>query len=162
MVRFPLDALPVVEGSLHIGNAVQGTNQGLKETLPDYVRRIRQEHRLSLLDVEGQSRRAGWKIAGSYVSKIENKVARNPSIDKLIGLAFGLGVPLEEVLSIASGKPLQAPEAQEIRLVVMFRELPPDRRDDVMNHVRMLHKQYAVKPTEVKNIDAKKKRPRAA
>lgn len=87
---------------------------------------------------------------------------RNPSIDKLIGLAFGLGVPLEELLSVASGKPLQGREAQEIRLIVMFRELPAERRDDVMNHVRMLHKQYAVKPNQVRNIDAKKKNPRAA
>jgi transcriptional regulator with XRE-family HTH domain len=140
---------------------VQGA-QGVKESLPDYVRRIRQEHRLSLSDVETASRRAGWKIVASYVSRIENGVNRNPSIDKLIGLAFGLGVPLEELLSIASGKPLQGPEAQEIRLVVMFRELPEQRKEDVMNFVRMLHKQYAIKPNQVRNIDAKKKRPRAA
>ncbi len=133
----------------------------MKESLPDYVRRIRQEHRLSLSDVENASRRAGWKIVSTYVSRIENGVNRNPSIDKLIALAFGLGVPLEELLSVASGKPLQNREAQEIRLVVMFRELPEDRRDDVMNFVRMLHKQYAVKPNQVGHI-ASKKKPRAA
>src|SRR5205823_10324004 len=36
-----------------------------------------------------------YKIARSYVSRIENGVARNPSKDKLIGLATGLGVPEE-------------------------------------------------------------------
>jgi transcriptional regulator with XRE-family HTH domain len=135
-------ALPVVEGSLHTSNTVQGTHL-VKESLPDYVRRIRNEHRLSLLDVEAASRRAGWKIAGSYVSRIENGVARNPSIDKLIGLAYGMGVPLEELLAIATGKDLQSGDAEQIRLAVMFRELPEERRADVIRFVRMMHQQYA-------------------
>jgi len=72
--------------------------------LADYVKRIRNSARLSLLDVERQSAHSGYKIAGSYVSRIENGVARNPSKDKLIGLAKGLGVPEEELFAVARGK----------------------------------------------------------
>lgn len=161
MIWFPPDSLPVVQGSRRIGSDAQGA-QTVKEPLRDYVRRIRNEHRLSLLDVERNSRRSGWFVTGSYVSKIENGSARNPSLDKLIGLAYGMGVPLEELLTIAVGKPLSEPEAQEIRLVVMFRELPEDRREDIMQMVRVMHKQHAIKPAEVKSIDAKKRKPRAA
>src|SRR5204862_8099122 len=69
--------------------------------------------RLSLLDVERQSARSGYKIAGSYVSRIENGVVRNPSKDKLIGLAKGLGVPEEEVFAVARGKSLDEPRSEE-------------------------------------------------
>jgi transcriptional regulator with XRE-family HTH domain len=50
--------------------------------------------------------RSGYEIAGRYVSRIENGIARDSSKDKLIGLAKGLGVPEEEVFAVARGKSL--------------------------------------------------------
>src|SRR5947209_4665593 len=49
-----------------------------------------------------------YKIARSYVSRIENGVARNPSKDKLIGLAKGLECrknPDASGFAVARGKP---------------------------------------------------------
>jgi len=126
-------------------------NRQRRESLADYVKRIRNSARLSLLDVERQSARSGYKIAGSYVSRIENGVARNPSKDKLIGLAKGLGVPEEEVFAVARGKSLDEPTAREQRLLSYFRELPRERQDNFMRIAHTLHREHAVESKKKKD-----------
>ena len=73
-----------------------------QEDLADYVRRIRKEKGLSLKDVEEQS---GRRISKGYISQIENRYYINPTRDKLIALALGLGVTEDEIFDIARGKP---------------------------------------------------------
>jgi transcriptional regulator with XRE-family HTH domain len=68
-----------------------------QEDLADYVRRIRKEKGLSLKDVEEQS---GRRISKGYISYYIN-----PTRDKLIALALGLGVTEDEIFDIARGKP---------------------------------------------------------
>ena len=119
-------------------------NRQRRESLADYVKRIRNGARLSLSDVERQSARGGYKIAGSYVSRIENGVARNPSKDKLMGLARGLGVAEEELFAIARGKSLDEPTAREQKLLAYFRELPRDRQEDFMRIAQTLHREHSV------------------
>lgn len=121
-------------------------NRQRREPLADYVRRVRTGARLSLLDVERQSARSGHKIAGSYVSRIENGVARNPSKDKLVGLAKGLGVSEEEVFAVARGKSLDEPSAREQKLLAYFRELPRERQEDFIRIVQTLHRKHSAKP----------------
>jgi transcriptional regulator with XRE-family HTH domain len=121
-------------------------NRQRKESLADYVKRIRNGARLSLSEVGRQSARSGYKIAGSYVSRIENGIARNPSKDKLLGLAKGLGVPEEEVFAVARGKPLEEPIAREQKLLAYFRELPRERQEDFMHIVEVLHRRHSAKP----------------
>lgn len=120
-------------------------NRQRKESLADYVKRIRIGARLSLSEVGRQSARSGYKIAGSYVSRIENGIARNPSKDKLLGLAKGLGVPEEEVFAVARGKSLEDPSAIEQKLLAYFRELPRERQEDFMRIVEALHRRHSVK-----------------
>jgi transcriptional regulator with XRE-family HTH domain len=129
-----------------------------RETLAEYVRRVRNEKNLSLRDVERNSRRAGLKIVGSYVSRIENEIATNPSKDKLVALAAGLVVQEDEVFAKARGKSLQDPSVREEQMLTLFRGLPSDRQDDLMGMLRHLYSQHAVKELPA----AKKKRPRAA
>jgi transcriptional regulator with XRE-family HTH domain len=126
--------------------------------LADYVKRIRNGARLSLSDVERQSARSGYKIAGSYVSRIENGVARNPSKDKLVGLARGLGAPEEEVFAVARGKSLEEPSAREQKLLAYFRELPRERQEDFMRIVKTLHSEHSVGqiPSDKKRTKSKK------
>jgi transcriptional regulator with XRE-family HTH domain len=71
------------------------------ETLADYVRRIRLEKHLSLNDVVRQSDN---QIANSHVSRIENGLTTNITTEKLRSLAKGLGVPEDEIFSVARGK----------------------------------------------------------
>ena len=70
------------------------------ETLPDYVRRVRNEKDLSTADVE---KRSGFGITDGYVSRIENGYIKNVSPEKLKALARGLGVPEDEVFAVARG-----------------------------------------------------------
>jgi transcriptional regulator with XRE-family HTH domain len=120
------------------------------EALADYVRRIRQEKNLSVMDVERESARHGPKIAGSYVNRIENGVARKPSADRLIALAHGLGIQQEELFAVVRGKSLVEPSGIEERFLIRFRELPPARQEDVLKIVDVLHREHAVKPTKIK------------
>ena len=85
-------------------------------------------------------------------------MARNPSKDKLIGLAKGLGVPEEEVFAVARGKSLDEPTAREQRLLSYFSELPRERRDDFMRIAHTQHREHSVKalnPQKSKSRDKK-------
>lgn len=73
------------------------------EDFGDFIRRIRRQKNLSCADVSRQSARFGKRIAGSYVNRIENNFILRPSADRLIALAHGLGVPVEELLARAAG-----------------------------------------------------------
>jgi transcriptional regulator with XRE-family HTH domain len=119
------------------------------ETLAAFVRRIRSEKNLSLTDVERQSGRHGPKIAGSYVSKIENGDNRNPSPEKLKALARGLDVPEEEITAVAFGRaPKTAADARELRFLGYFRELPTDRQDDLIRIAKAFHGAHGKKRSD--------------
>lgn len=72
-----------------------------RETLAEYVRRVRTEKDYSLSRVERNSNGA---IDGSYVNRVENGLIKNVSPEKLKALAKGLNVSEEEITSIAFGK----------------------------------------------------------
>jgi transcriptional regulator with XRE-family HTH domain len=83
------------------------------ESLADYVRRIRNDKNLSLADV---SRRAGFEIKRSHISRIENGEVKNVGVEKLKALARGLEVHFSEVLGVASGSPIELdPHRREVR-----------------------------------------------
>ena len=78
-------------------------------TLRDYVRQVLAELRLkgiSQEEVAERSKRAGAKkkVTQGYISQIVAGDSTNLSLDKLEGLAMGLGVPLRELLRVASGE----------------------------------------------------------
>jgi transcriptional regulator with XRE-family HTH domain len=102
------------------------------EPFGDYVRRIRTAKRLSCADVERRSARFGKPIAGSYVNRIENDPRLNPSVDRLKALAYGLDVPVDEVLAQAIQIAPLKKSPDELRLLARFRELSQQRRMDVL------------------------------
>ncbi len=120
-----------------------------RETLADYVRRVRNERSLSLGDVK---RASGGQIATSHVSRIENGDTRNITVDKLVALARGLDTPADELFAVARGAPLSEPGAEDSLLLTLFHQMPDDRRADVMRIVKVMNKAHAIKPTEVKAI----------
>jgi len=110
------------------------------ESLGNFVRRIRAEKDLSLVDVERESARHGRRIVASYVNRIENDATRHPTADRLVALARGLGIPETELLAVAAGKiPLKRDAADELRLVAKFRELSAERRADVLKMIELWH-----------------------
>src|ERR1700759_763926 len=72
-----------------------------KESLADYVRRIRNEKGLSLKGVEKAS---GGRISSGYIWQIENGETTNPTTDKLQALSRGLSIPQDEIFAIARGQ----------------------------------------------------------
>lgn len=111
------------------------------ETLPDYVRRVRDGRPFS--ELEENSARRGQRISGSYINRIENGVQRKPSGDRLVALAHALGVPVAELMAIASGKPMVKVDARRERLLKSFDSLPEDRQEDILEQLAALEKKYA-------------------
>lgn len=68
-----------------------------RKTPGEYVRRLLDERSLSFKDVE---MRSGGRISHSYVHQIAGGHTRNLTVEKIRGLAVGLGVAEEEVLRV--------------------------------------------------------------
>ena len=106
------------------------------ERFGKFIRRIRNEKRLSLTDVSKQSALCGMHISASYINRIERNPKLNPSAHSLKALALGLGVPVEEVLTRAI-RPLTADEADELSFITRYKELSPQRQSlvsDLIEH----------------------------
>src|SRR5919107_5307455 len=103
------------------------------ENLSDFVRRVRGEKGLSTLDVE---RNSGNRITDGYVSQIENGYVKNVSPEKLQALARGLAVSEDEIFAVARGaKTVGEMPLDEVRVLQFYRELPPERKEDVLAHL---------------------------
>jgi transcriptional regulator with XRE-family HTH domain len=93
-------------------------NMQKPETLAEFVRRIRNEKRLSLNDVQRQS---GNQIANSYVSRIENGIVKNVTPEKLKALAKGLQISEEEIFAVVRGKsPADDPDYKNWKFASLF------------------------------------------
>lgn len=127
-----------------------------RETLADYVRRIRLEKRLSLTDVKRQSH---GLISDAYVSRIENGHSANVSPRMLRALAAGLRVPEDEVFARARGLDVSEPSAEENTLLGVFRQLPAARRKDLMRIAEMFGREHGARPAQVKVTEQKRRKP---
>lgn len=121
----------------------------VQENLADFVRKIRNEKRLSTPDVE---RLSNFEITDGYVSRIENSGVKNVSPEKLSALAKGLGVTEEEIFAIARGKnPNEQAKAEErfISLSVKFTELKGQNRERAEFLIEVLEREIARMAIEV-------------
>lgn len=111
------------------------------ENLSDFVRRVRSEKGLSTLDVE---RNSSNRITDGYVSQIENGYVKNVSPEKLQALAKGLAVSEDEIFAVARGsKTVGELPLDEVRMLQLYRELPPERKEDVLAHLELACKRHA-------------------
>ena len=99
-------------------------------SLADYVRRIRNEKDLSLAQVSAQSH---GRIGKTHINRIENGTVNRVSLTKLRALALGLGIPEDDLIAVAQGKP-QRTEAtkNETKLLSYFRQLSANHQEDVL------------------------------
>ena len=115
-----------------------------RESLGEFIRRIRREKNMSCEDVSKQSARFGRRIAGSYVNRIENDPTLNPTAVALRALANGLGVPVPDLMVRALGiTSHEGHSMEEWSLVTRYRELSPERQEDVFNIVDLLYSKRA-------------------
>jgi transcriptional regulator with XRE-family HTH domain len=101
--------------------------KSVKENLSQLVKRVVQEKKLKLRQVEQKS---GGKIARSYVSRIMTGDVSNITLDKLIALARGLELDPHTLFTAYYGRsPSSTDESQEVfewgavEFVEMMREV---------------------------------------
>ncbi len=75
---------------------------GAKNHLGEYVKWVMKLKGLTQKDVQ---RMSGWRITDGYVASITTGRAANLSVEKLRALADGLGVDLDDMFHVASGRP---------------------------------------------------------
>ena len=107
-------------------------------SLADYVRRIRNEKDLSLAQTCAGSR---GQISKTHINRIENGTVARVSLIKLRALALGLGVPEDDLIAVAQGKPPRMEATKnEAKLLSCFRQLAADRQEDVLVMLHALAK----------------------
>jgi transcriptional regulator with XRE-family HTH domain len=113
------------------------------EDLADFVRRTREAANLSTRDV---AKRSGNLISHGYVSQIENRTGLGSGVSpgRLLGLARGLGVPIEEVMAAAVGSQSTVLAAQHIRLLGFFNSLPEDKQHEALDFLEMFSRRYGM------------------
>lgn len=122
---------------------LSGVDKKQTEDLSDYLRRkLNEDETLTLRKIE---ERSGRKITHSYLSKILNRVVKNPSVEKLQAIAKGLGVPDDEVLAAVRGKrPEDDPHFLKSRLGLLslkFDKIPIDKRVNVEALIDLLDRE---------------------
>ena len=102
----------------------KGSTRGKgREELKEYVKRILNQKKMTLRDVQ---ERSGGDITQAYVGAIVRGRHSNPTIEKLKVLARGLGVDEEELFRVARGLPNPEPSydrAYDSRQTFVFLEL---------------------------------------
>ena len=114
------------------------------ESFTKFVRRIRNEKRLSLADVSKRSALFGMHISSSYINRIERNPKLKPTVSSLKALALGLGLPVEEVLTRAT-RTLTPDEADELSLMTRYKELSLESRSFVSDLIEYWHSRDSTK-----------------
>jgi transcriptional regulator with XRE-family HTH domain len=151
--------LPLLLASVLLPNVGAIGAEMAIETLAEFVSRVRNAKGLSLLDVQRQSGRRGARIAGSYVSRIENGHNKNLTQKTVAALARGLDEPEELVMAVWMGRTPNKADSRELQLLAHFRELPEIWKDSLVNIARLFNAEHGAKTEEIKIV---KKRHRAA
>jgi len=121
------------------------------ESLADFVSRVRNSKGLSLLDVEKQSARRGHRIAGSYVSRIENGHKKNLTKKTIVALACGLGEPEAVITAVWMGRSTGKNEdSRDVQLLAHFHELSDEYKDNLLKIARLFNAEHGARTEEVK------------
>jgi transcriptional regulator with XRE-family HTH domain len=111
------------------------------ETLSEYVRAVMNEKGLNYRQV---AERSGDLISHTTVFDVVNLRSKDVKAKTLRGLAKGLGVSEEEVFAVVRGKTTSGDLAfDELRLLELYRMLPPERRLETIAHLEVAYQFYA-------------------
>ena len=116
-------------------------NAGGGLDLKEYLKQVMKEEELSAQEI---ARRSEGQITGAYVTRILRGETKRPSVEKLKGLAKGIGRPLEDVLHVAGGIPSDAQVNEELLSKVSHHE-------DLLDIAKTL---LVLEPEQVKRIRA--------
>lgn len=139
---------------------------GAKHRLGEYVKWVMKLKGLTQKDVQ---RLSGGRITDGYVASITTGRAGNLSVEKLTALADGLGVDLNDLFHVASGRPETLEEDDKIRSVsdpLMILDIvqkvvaSPDVTEILHEVVRLSSEERASLLGFIKKLDTNKRRVR--
>ena len=131
--------------------------------LSEYVRRVMKLKGLTQNDVE---RMAGGRITDGYVASITTDRATNLSVEKLVALADGLGVDVDELFYVARGlaedeRPITyTTDALKILELVQKAVVSPDVTEILSEAVRMSPEQRRLLLESMKRVGTDRSRSR--
>ncbi|HXU36433.1 MAG TPA: helix-turn-helix domain-containing protein [Blastocatellia bacterium] len=123
--------------------------------LSEYVRRVMKLKGLTQNDVE---RMSGGRITDGYVASITTDRATNLSVEKLVALADGLGVDIDELFHVARGLPEEerktsyTADALRILDVIQKAVVSPDVTEILDEAVRMSPEQRRLLLKSMKRV----------
>ena len=131
--------------------------------LSEYVRRVMKLKGLTQNDVE---RMSGGRITDGYVASITTDRATNLSVEKLVALADGLGVDIDELFHVARGLPederktTYTADALKILEIVQMAVVSPDVTEILTEAVRMSPEQRRLLLKSMKRVGTGKSKSR--
>ena len=131
--------------------------------LSEYVRRVMKLKGFTQNDVE---RMSGGRITDGYVASITTDRATNLSVEKLVALADGLGVDVDELFHVARGLPedgrtaTYTADALKILEIVQKAVASPDVTEILSEAVRMSPQQRRLLLKSMKRVGAGKSKSR--
>jgi transcriptional regulator with XRE-family HTH domain len=117
-------------------------NKMNRETLGDFVRRLRHEKHWSCQDISNRARQRGFQISTTYIYRLESREHRNPSAAKLTALAAGLDISATEIFAVARGESITTPTARQASLLDMFNRLPAPKQDEILMILKCFYERY--------------------
>jgi|ERR1041385_2102595 transcriptional regulator with XRE-family HTH domain len=125
-----------------------------------FVKRVREAAGLSTREV---ANRSTGLISHGYVSQIENGQVASDGISprRLLGLARGLGIPIDEVVAAALGLARTELAANQARLMGFFDTLPEEKQTEAIGLLKALSEMYGMKTKTIAQVKKAKARRRA-
>ncbi len=125
------------------------------EDFADFVRRVRESAK-PRLSTRAVAERSGGLISHGYVSQIENRQVTGDGISprRLLGLARGLGLSIDEVMAAALNLPRGELPGEQVRLIGFFNTLPEDKQGEALDFMEMFSRRYGMR---TKSVSAAKK-----
>ena len=113
--------------------------------LRDLVQTVMRDRSLSYKDVEMAARENGGTLGRATIQQIANGVTTNPGVFTLVELAWGLGLTVERVVTVALGDHLKDATAFEkselANIWDLSRQLPSAEQKILKRFVQMLERE---------------------
>lgn len=100
-------------------------------------------------------RAANNRVSTSTVWNIANGRVRNVASDTIVSLARALEMSEDLLFSIAYRLAGPKEDANEVKLVIYYRNLPDERQGDLLMIASGLHRKHGIKPAEMIRAEIK-------
>lgn len=116
------------------------------DALADFVSARMKQLNVAPNDV---ARLSGNRVSAQTVWNVLNRRIRNIATETLEALAKALQVAADELFTVAYALPRKNEnDPNEVRLVIYYRNVPPNTQKDMLDVASTLHRAHAIVPVE--------------